>query len=57
MAVLRRTRRLGSVRPWLDRRTDLYEVHCHDGGEVSTTGASGKPGKGGKPRTGKYVRG
>ncbi|MFO7568001.1 MAG: carbon-nitrogen hydrolase family protein [Enhygromyxa sp.] len=30
MAVLRRTRRLGSVRPWLDRRTDLYEVVSRD---------------------------
>nr|WP_255216479.1 GNAT family N-acetyltransferase [Pseudenhygromyxa sp. WMMC2535] len=27
MAVLRRTRRLGSVRPWIDRRKDLYSVH------------------------------
>ncbi|MCA9683497.1 MAG: GNAT family N-acetyltransferase [Myxococcales bacterium] len=26
MAVLRRTRRTGSVRPWLDRRKDLYKV-------------------------------
>jgi predicted amidohydrolase/GNAT superfamily N-acetyltransferase len=31
MAVLRRTRRLGSVRPWLDRRTDLYRVEFDDG--------------------------
>jgi predicted amidohydrolase len=26
MATLRRTRRSGSVRPWVDRRTDLYKV-------------------------------
>lgn len=30
MAVLRRTRKLGSVRPWIDRRTDLYQVVIHD---------------------------
>ena len=31
MAVLRRTRRQGSVRPWIDRRTDLYRVYGDDG--------------------------
>ncbi len=30
MAVLRRTCRLGSVRPWIDRREDLYEVLARD---------------------------
>lgn len=30
MAVLRRTRKLGSVRPWNDRRTDLYKVVIND---------------------------
>jgi predicted amidohydrolase/ribosomal protein S18 acetylase RimI-like enzyme len=30
MAVLRRTRKLGSVRPWADRRTDLYKVVMTD---------------------------
>lgn len=37
MAVLRRTRRTGSVRPWLDRRADLYKVRFFedDPGEPS----------------------
>lgn len=34
MAVLRRTRKLGSVRPWLDRRTDLYKVSIADEGDT-----------------------
>lgn len=29
--VLRRTRRSGTVRPWHDRRTDLYKVHYSEG--------------------------
>ncbi len=28
--VLRRTRRTGTVRPWFDRRTDLYRVRFED---------------------------
>jgi predicted amidohydrolase len=32
--MLRRTRRTGTVRPWVDRRTDLYTVrYREDGGE------------------------
>jgi predicted amidohydrolase len=31
MATLRRNRRTGAVRPWHDRRTDLYRVHFRDG--------------------------
>ena len=31
LATLRRTRRLGSVRTWMDRRTDLYKVVIDDG--------------------------
>lgn len=30
MEALRRTRRNGAVRPWLDRRSDLYSVHWLD---------------------------
>ena len=32
--VLRRSRLVGSVRTWLDRRTDLYAVRFTEGGEV-----------------------
>jgi len=32
MAVLRRTSKLGSVRPWIDRRDDLYQVIMNDQG-------------------------
>lgn len=35
MKVLRKTRRLGSVRPWIDRRKDLYKVVIDDGGDLS----------------------
>ncbi len=35
LEVLRRTRRAGAVRPWLDRRTDLYKVHWTEDGETS----------------------
>ncbi len=31
LGVLRRTRRTGTVRTWLDRRTDLYRVSWRDG--------------------------
>jgi predicted amidohydrolase len=36
MVTLRRNRRTGAVRPWHDRRTDLYKVHfAQEGGERS----------------------
>ncbi len=31
--VLRRNRRTGTVRTWLDRRSDLYAVRWHEGGK------------------------
>ncbi|MEX1366850.1 MAG: carbon-nitrogen hydrolase family protein, partial [Nannocystaceae bacterium] len=31
MTTLRRNRRIGIVRPWFDRRTDVYKVHYRDG--------------------------
>ena len=33
LEVLRRHRRLGTVRTWLDRRTDLYKVRWVENGE------------------------
>jgi hypothetical protein len=32
--VLRRSRLVGAVRTWLDRRTDLYAVRFTEAGEV-----------------------
>ncbi len=37
MAVLQRTRRTGSVRPWMDRRTDLYRVQFSESEDGDTT--------------------
>ncbi|MEO6772677.1 MAG: GNAT family N-acetyltransferase [Kofleriaceae bacterium] len=33
LEVLRRNRRIGTVRTWLDRRSDLYTVRWHEGGK------------------------